>query len=219
MPLANVLKPAKRFLYLDEFSCVEYASPPARYPTIPVSTMLKLLGGQALEIQVSQSFHDGNPDARWQRGVAVTSKLNGLWDPRGCVTAEDVKHLQNRVEQFVATATLPRGELKMVQPCGHHFCKWLVEASVRFAGKLGAQPVDGGAPACEHDGGVAGLVEFCQKANLPPDACQKLRAEIAALGAVHVSELTAEDWSNLCSFQGQLPLQRGRILATVQGAV
>ena len=50
MPLVNITKAKKRFMYLDEFQCVEYASHPARKPTIPVSTMLKLFGGQFLEV-------------------------------------------------------------------------------------------------------------------------------------------------------------------------
>ena len=73
--------------------------------------MLKLFGGQFLEVQVSQSFHDGNLDCRWRRGVAITSKLKGLWDPRGPVSQEDISHLQNRVEQFTVSAKLQRKDL------------------------------------------------------------------------------------------------------------
>eukprot|EP00959_Pyramimonas_sp_CCMP1952_P464901 9487377-Pyramimonas_sp.AAC.1 len=62
MPLANMTKPGKRFMYLDEFSCAEYASLPTGRPALPVSTQLKLFSGQCMEVQVSQRFHDGNPD-------------------------------------------------------------------------------------------------------------------------------------------------------------
>jgi hypothetical protein len=117
MPLVNITKGHKRFMYLDEFQCVEYASMPDRKPTIPVTTLLKLFGGQHFEVQVSQSFHDGNLDCRWTRGIAITSKLQGLWVPRGPVSAEDVVHLQNRVEQFTAVAQLPKHGLRAITPC------------------------------------------------------------------------------------------------------
>ena len=75
MPLANLLK-VRRVMHLDDFRPVEYAAS----QTIPVNTFLSLFQGQPIEVAVSQSFHDGNVDACWNRGVAMTAKLEGLWD-------------------------------------------------------------------------------------------------------------------------------------------
>ena len=64
---------------------------------------LKLFSGQWLEVQVSQSFSNGNVDLRWDQGAAMTAKAEGLWEPTASVSAEDIRHLKSRVEQFTAT--------------------------------------------------------------------------------------------------------------------
>ena len=140
MPLVNLSKGNRRFLYLDEFSMVEYASMPKGKPTIPVSTLLKLTGGQYMEVAASQSFHDGNPTIAWKKGIAITSKLKGLWDPRDPVTPEDINHLKNRVEQFTATVVLRKKDLKTIPPCKYCFCKQLVEQSAAFTTQLPQVP-------------------------------------------------------------------------------
>ena len=68
MPLVNLSKGNRRFLYLDEFSMLEYASLPKGKPTIPVTTLLKLTSGQYMEVAASQSFHDGQSDHRLEEG-------------------------------------------------------------------------------------------------------------------------------------------------------
>ena len=139
MPLANLAKHKnKRFLYFDEFRPVEYAAVPDRAPTIPVVTFLKLFGGQHMEVQVSQAFNDGNDDMRWQRGAAMTSKLDGLWTPTGRVTPEDVAHMQARVDLFVATAQLTR--MRDVPRCKETFAKMLLEKAAAFASRRLAEP-------------------------------------------------------------------------------
>ena len=86
-----------RFIYWDEYSPTEFASRPARAPTIPAVTFKKLFAGQYLRLQVSQAHHDGNPDFRWTRGVAMTAPLTGLWEAKsschqwGC-GAHEVSH-------------------------------------------------------------------------------------------------------------------------------
>ena len=215
MPLANVNKPNKRFMYLDEFSCMEYASMPANRPTLPVSTQLKLFSGQCMEVQVSQRFHDGNPDARWTRGIAVTSKLKGLWTLRGDVSAEDIIHLQNRFEVFTANGKpLARHELRTVPPCRANWCKWLVAAAAAFTTGppcAGPQPPAPGSSAAQ--GGVDGFLALLLGAAIPQDAAHALHGDALALGAASVAELTSEDWVALPSWAKLLPLQQRRVLS------
>lgn len=214
MPLANITKQNKRFMYLDEFQCVEYASMPVKKPTIPVTTLLKMLGGQYFEVQVSQSFHDGNVDCRWTRGIAITSKLQGLWEPRGPVSAEDVKHLQNRVEQFTAVAHLPRQELRTIVPCRSSFCKWLAQASAAFAGRVVPQTPAASSAASDR-GAVAGFWDLMRAASIPPEPAENLHAAVLGAGAVHVQELLLDDWPCLPCWGLLLPLQQRRLLAAV----
>jgi hypothetical protein len=215
MPLVNITKAHKRFMYLDEFQCVEYAAVPARKPTIPVTTMLKLLGGQYLEVQVSQSFHDGNLDCRWRRGVAITSKAKGLWEPRGPVTAEDIVHLQNRVEQFTAVVQVSKTELKTIVPCKVSFCKWLASASRAFAERVVPQPLAVQIADASTPGGstVIGFSELMQAASIPAEPAQRLHGDAVALGAISVQELTLDDWSGFPSWLLLKPLHKRRLLS------
>ena len=215
MPLANMTKPGKRFMYLDEFSCVEYASVPAGRPTLPVSTQLKLFSGQCMEVQVSQRFHDGNPDARWARGMAVTSKLKGLWTARAGVSAEDIAHLQNRFEQFTANGTpLTKAQLRTVAPCREHWCQWLVAAAAAAAtGPPSAGPQHCPAGGSAASAGVEGFAALMLRAAIPDDAAIALHSDAVALGAAAVAELTAEDWTGLPSWAKLLPLQQRRVLS------
>jgi hypothetical protein len=111
---------------------------PARSPTVPAVTFKKLFAGQWLEVQVSQSFNDGTCDMKWNKGVAITAPLEGLWDLQGCLTAEDVKHMKSRVMQFIALEPVV-GELRHVPLCAATFCKWLVEDATAFSARHGPQ--------------------------------------------------------------------------------
>lgn len=73
MALANCAKKGKRFIYWDEYRPVEFAA----RGTVPVGTFLSLFGGGSLEIQVSQSFQNGNAELQWKRGAAMTAKDEG----------------------------------------------------------------------------------------------------------------------------------------------
>ena len=135
MALANITKKSKRFIFWDEYRPVEYAA----RGTVPVGTFLSLFGNASLEIQVSQSFQNGNAEIHWKHGAAMTAKEEGLWDlitplpglvP---VTEEDIKHMQSRVHQFNAAAALQTGALLTVPACKGTFCRWLVIDAALFA--------------------------------------------------------------------------------------
>ena len=101
--LRNIVK--KRLIFWDDYRPVEYA----QEKTVPISLFLTLFIGQHSEIQISQSFNDGNLDVKWKRGVVFTGKHEGLWIPTKNVTEEDIKHTRNRVQEFLFHATMPQG--------------------------------------------------------------------------------------------------------------
>ena len=131
-PLSSLASASKRFLYWDEFSPTEYASRPPKSPTVPATTFEKLLAGQLMETQASQSFNDGNPWVAWKHGAALTAPLEGLWNVEGPVSKEDVKHMQSRVMQFDALVPV-QGPLRDIPHCPESWCRWVVDASAAFS--------------------------------------------------------------------------------------
>ena len=131
--LRNIAK-KKRFIFWDDFRPVEFA----HEKTISVATFLSLFIGKDTEIQVSQSFNDGNLDVSWRRGVVFTAKEEELWTPTSKVTAEDVRHLRNRVEEFRFTRVIEG--MHDVESCAPCMARWLV----RYAGgPLSGAPAGG----------------------------------------------------------------------------
>ena len=68
------------------------------------------------------------------------------------------------------------------------------------------------------DDGVAGLLgmtELMRNAKVPVAKAAALAAELVMLGAVHVQELTMDDWKGLTAWAGLLPLEQRRLLAQV----
>ena len=143
MALANVTKARKRFIFWDEYRPVELAA----RGSVPVGTFLSLFGGAPLEIQVSQSFNDGNAELIWRKGAAMTAKEEGLWDALPSlpgltpVTREDIRHMQSRVEQFHATVPVPPGSLAAIPDCKETWCRWLVADAATFATRSVERPV------------------------------------------------------------------------------
>ena len=97
--------------------------------TILVVAFFKLAGGQSFELQVSQSLQNGHADLTRTRGAAFTAKAEGLWEPQGSVTAEDVRHMQSRVEQFTATAQILQSVLRDIPLCKESWAWWVVRGS------------------------------------------------------------------------------------------
>ena len=185
----------------------DLGSPSQEYAarTVPVATFLSLFQGQPFEVQVSQSFHDGNVDFAWQRGCLMTAKSEDLWKTTQAVTPEDVRHMQSRVLQFECVASLSR--MRATAPCARCMCCWIRDgaASHDAASALGAAvlPVAGGSIAAAAPGGrVAGLHELGTRALLPQPTVAMIGAELEALGAVSIDELTIEDWHRLCAWGG-----------------
>ena len=99
--------------------------------TIPVATFLSLLIGRETEIQVSQSFNDGNLDVCWKRGVVFTGKLEDQWVPTARVSAEDIRHLRSRVDEFRFSHVMP--SLKDVESCAPCMARWILKYSEEAA--------------------------------------------------------------------------------------
>ena len=119
----------KRFIFWDDFRPIEFA----HHNTIPTATFLSLFIGKETEIQVSQSFNDGNLDVAWKRGAVFTAKEDGLWVPTSRVPFEDVRHIRNRVEEFRLVHAMPEGSFKDVESCAPCMAKWIVGMSEEAA--------------------------------------------------------------------------------------
>ena len=145
--LSRMAKGNIRFVYFDDYRPVDYAALPKDNPTVPVTDFLAMFCGQPFNIQVSQSFNDGHPDMEYHKGAAMTAKEEGLWDPIGSVTREEIRHMQARVEIFKAThvvGTNPE-DFDHSPQCASSWCRWIVVDSVAFAARQAPRNFPGGA--------------------------------------------------------------------------
>ena len=204
--LRNITKD-KRFIFWDDFRPAEYAQ-----DTVPVATFLTLFTGLPFEVQVSQSFQDGNSDFSWNRGAVLTGKEEGLWAPFGCVGDEDVRHMMSRIQVFRCNAKIQN--LRDTEPCAIHLAKWLVHESTAFDIELPiALPAGRGSA---EDGGeqVVGLRALLHEARIPKDKAADITRDVLETGAVGVRELLVADWRALPAFHSLRPLEARRLLAT-----
>jgi len=91
------------------------------------------------EVQVSQSFNDGNIDFELRRGAVVTAKEEGLWTATSRVMDKDVRPIQSRFEVFRCTAVVPK--MKDVDPCPCHMARWIRDGAAAHDARAALQPV------------------------------------------------------------------------------
>ena len=117
-------------LYWDDYRPLVYCSTPAKAPAVPVTTFLKLFSGQAFEVSVSQSFNNGHAQVRWAKPAFLTAPSEGLWDlPLGSViAAEDIRHIQSRLQVFRCEAKIPPEQMKAIEPCGSCWARWVLDS-------------------------------------------------------------------------------------------
>ena len=208
--LRNIVGTKKRLIFWDDYRPVEFA----HEKTVPVATFLSLFMGKDVEIQVSQSFNDGNPDVRWNRGVVFTSKVEGLWDATSRVSAEDIRHMRNRCELFAFTAVVTA--LKDVDPCPSCMARWITAYAAEWDAKALA-PTPGMAPAAPSLGhSLVGFDAFVSPISLPGSTAQALMEDALRLGAAAVNEMTADDWSQCPAYRQLKPLEKRRFQAAVR---
>ena len=70
-----------------------------------------------------------------------------------------------------------------------------------------------GAERQQVPGKLEGMADMMAHAKLPQPKAEALAAEILALGALDINELTVGDWKNLAAFQNLLPLEQRRLLS------
>ena len=135
----DIAKGTVRFVYWDDYRPVEYAAMPPGNPTVPVLDFLAFFQGQRFKPQVSQSFNDGHPSVTWKKGALITAKREGLWEPMGNVTAEEIDHMKARVELFHATHVVSTNpdEFQPSPACPNPWCRWLVTDSMAYAARQG----------------------------------------------------------------------------------
>ena len=196
----------KRSVFWDEFHPVEFA----HAGVLAVTTFKKAFGGKWFEIQRSQSFHDGNADFRWQQGVVFTNKEQGLWDTTELVSAEDVSHLQSRVELFRFThVVVPPGDRPSkgnVPTCAVHQSRWIRDGAADFDSMQGLRMAPSPARADAADGcsdgdSVVDLAKLFEASRLPQAVRAAFTKDILSLGALDVVELTRQDWEQLPAWQ------------------
>lgn len=206
----------KRFIFWDDFRPVEHA----HEKTVTVSTFLSLFIGKATEIQVSQSFNDGNLDVEWKRGVVFTAKQEGLWAPTRRVSEEDIRHIRNRVQEFPFEHVFQQGSLKEVAPCASCFGRWVVDGAAASDAAAGLRilPLAEPRPALPvvnadvDEGPVSGFASMVTAARIPAGEADALLASLVHLGAVDVKELTEADWESTEGWGALRPLQKRRLL-------
>ena len=213
--LRNIVNGGKRFIFWDDFRPVEFA----HEKTVPVSVFLSLFIGKHAEIQVSQSFNDGNADVQWKKGVVFTGKQEDLWEPTKRVGLEDIRHMRNRCKEFKFLEILEDGSLVDVVPCASCMCKWICRGAAAWDAQAGLQPVlpiqQPPKTDMEHVAVVAGLSDLLAVLQVPQSVGVALQQELEQLGAVHVTELSAGDWERLESWSLLRPLQKRRLLTFI----
>ena len=210
--LRNLVGGAKRFIFWDDFRPVEYAQD----KTIPASLFLTVFIGQWSEIQVSQSFNDGNKDIQWNHGAVFTGKQEGLWEPTKAVSSEEIRHMRNRVREFVFTVVLPA--MHDVVSCPVCMAKWIVENAAAKDATLGLQPVlpvsvpNASKLDSVRVSAIAGLAKLLDVLVLPVGAALGVLEDLEELGAVSVNEPTRAEWETLSVWALLKPLQRRRLV-------
>ena len=207
--LRNIVK-KKRFIFWDDYRPIEFA----HKDTVPVATFLSLFIGKNTEVQVSQSFNDGNLDVDWTRGVVFTAKEDGLWDPSSKVTAEDVRHIRNRVQEFHCTEVITG--LKEVESCAPCMARWIVKfSSQAIPATATSAPFPVKTADLDMFNQLKGLSGVMAAANLAGPVVHDFFVEIVAAGAVDVKELSVTDWQALSSWGKLKPFEARRLLSVV----
>ncbi len=207
--LRNITK-GKRFIFWDDYRPVEYA----HEKTVPVSAFLSLFIGKNAEIQVSQSFSDGNLDVQCNRGIVFTAKSEGLWDPTGKVSAEDIQHIRNRVEEFHFTNIVT--SLKDVESCAPCMARWITKFSDEASAlTVPLAPVASSSAPVAAPVSVHGFADVMAAAKLAGAIVDALSLDVVATGAVHVDELALSDWQHLPSWNKLRPMEVRRLVAVV----
>ena len=188
--------------------------------TVPVTTFLSLFQGQPFEVQVSQSFNDGNIDFEWHHGGLLTAKAESLWTPLAGVDAEDVRHMQSRLVLFQHTAQVKH--LKYTPPCARCMCSWIVDGASQFDAKqalVSPPSIHTETAPVGLSEQLVGMAELSARAKLPPAKANALTEEIVPLGAVSLNELDVRDWQSLASWAGLLPFEQRRLLSALKASL
>jgi hypothetical protein len=67
----------------------------------------------------------------------------------------------------------------------------------------------------QEDAALVGMSALAKQAKLPLAKATSLQADLLALGAVHVQELTEADWTGLPAWATLLPFEQRRLLAAL----
>ena len=128
--------------------------------------------------------------------------------------------MKSRVHRFLATAKVPG--LKDTEPCAQCMCKWIVSSALAVDAQqvlrtpflpVAVAPAHPGQG--EDDAVLVGMSALAKQAKLPLAKATSLQANVLALGAVHVQELTEADWIELPAWGTLLAFEQRRFLAAL----
>ena len=114
-----------------------------------------------------------------------------MWEPTNKVSAEDVRHIRNRVEEFRFTHVFTT--LKEVESCAICLARWVIKYSSEAATLAVPVVALSGSPAVLPDKSVQGFVEAMAFVKLTGPIVDMLFSDVQPVGAVHVDELTLHD--------------------------
>ena len=149
-------------------------------------------------------------------GAVFACKEEGLWEPTSRVSAGEIRHLRVRVGQFHFTSTA--ADLKDVESCAACMAKWVRKNSDdEAAGPSAASGVlPGPIPsATSKFSCVAAFADKMASAKLAGPIVEALFADVLALGAVDVAELSAKDWQDLAAWKTLRPLEVRRLARAI----
>ncbi len=129
------------------------------------------------------------------------------------MSTDDVRHLRNRVEEFNFAQVVT--SLKDVDSCAPCMARWAIQyADEAATGSIPAPP-----PAPDAHGTaslpVGGFLDIMAASKLSGPIADALRDDIAATGAVHVSELTLLDWKGLPSWSKLRVMEARRLSSAI----
>ena len=145
-----------------------------------------------------------------------TAKEEGLWESTSKVSAEDVRHIQNRVEEFRFQKIVT--SLKEVHSCARCMATWILKYSDEAATGSVPTPLLPTTTPMSRIHSANGFAETMAAAKLSGPIVETLLADVVATGAVHVRELALSDWQCLPSWPSLRVMEARRLGAVLVAA-
>ena len=157
-------------------------------------------------------------DVQWKSGVVFTGKQDGLWEPTKVVSAEDIRHMRNRVREFLFAERLAEGALRDVESCAPCMARWILAgASAHDAAPALRRAVPHRLAEPSASTTSIHMVTWLQQtARLSDSSVEVVVRELEHLGVATIQELHAGDWEGLECWHALKPFEKRRILSAIK---